>query len=301
MSSHEPGDGPASAGPPATDPAPPTCHRHPDRETHIRCARCSRPICGDCMVSAAVGFQCPDCVRAGRASVPRPRTVLGGRVSAPGLVTKVLIGLNVVMFVLAHVLGQPFLERLELIGRAVNAYDFQPEGVAQGEWYRLLTMAFLHQAVWHILANMWSLWVLGPPLERLLGRLRFVGLYLLCALSGSAVSYLLMAPGSASLGASGAIFGLFGGLLVIGRKLRYDMRALMVVLLINLALPFTPIFGGAIDWHAHLGGLGAGVLLGFAFAYARGPRRNMVQLGACALVLVVVLALVLVRTGQLTG
>lgn len=299
MSSPESGNGSAAAQEPATPPAAPTCYRHAGRETYIRCARCDRPICADCMVSAAVGFQCPDCVRSGRASVPRPRTVLGGRASMPGLVTKVLIALNVAMFILGHVLGPAFIARTDLLSRGFLVYDWQG-GVAHGEWYRLLTAAFLHQAVWHILANMWSLWVLGPPLEQVLGRLRFVGLYLLCALGGSAVSYLFLAPGAASLGASGAIFGLFGALLVVGRKLRYDLRALVVVLVLNLVLPFTTLFG-SIDWHAHLGGLATGVLLGFAFAYAPRSRRNLVQLSACVAVLVVVVVLVAVRTGQLTG
>ena len=165
------------------------CYRHPDRETGIRCARCERPICPECMIGAAVGFHCPECVRgsAGTGRDVRPRTLAGGRVSAdPKLVTKTLIGLNVAVFLAVFFVGDGMLDRLLLFGRAVIEPFGPVEGVAEGQWYRLLTAAFLHQELLHLVMNMLGLWFLGPPLEAALGRLRFVALYLFSALGGSA-------------------------------------------------------------------------------------------------------------------
>jgi membrane associated rhomboid family serine protease len=275
----------------------PTCHRHPERETYVRCIRCERPICPDCMVTAAVGFQCPECVRAGNRTVRQPRTVAGGRLTAPGVVTMAIIAINVVLFLLVQVIGAPLVDRLVLVDRTV--VDGQWAGVAAGEYYRLLTATFLHVTWWHILTNMVALWFVGPVLEQVLGRLRFVALYLISALTASAVSYAFSPPGSASLGASGAVMGLFGALLVIGRRQRYDVSPLAFSLLVTLALP---LFIPAVDWRAHLGGLVAGVILGVAFAYAPAPRgRTVVHLAVCMGVTAMAVLLVVVHTVALTG
>jgi membrane associated rhomboid family serine protease len=281
----------------------PVCYRHADRETYIRCGRCDRSICPECMVSAAVGFQCPECLRDAGKTVRAPRTVLGGTVSAQaqtGQVTKILIGINVLVFLLATMIGSTFVDRLFLVGK-VGFVDSVggPIGVANGDWYRLLSSVFLHQMLMHLVFNMLALWFLGPPLEAVLGRLRFASLYLLCGLAGSAASYAFNVPTQPSLGASGAVFGLFGALLVIGRKLRYDVRTLAIVLVANLAFGF--VFATYIDWRAHLGGLAAGVVLGFAFAHAPQSRRNVVHIAACAGVFVAVLITVVVRTAILNG
>jgi membrane associated rhomboid family serine protease len=174
-----------------------------------------------------------------------------------------------------------------------------PIGVANGDWYRLLTSVFLHEMPLHLAVNMIALWFLGPPLEAVLGRLRFASLYLLCGLAGSAASYAFNPPIQPSLGASGAVFGLFGALLVIGRKLRYDVRTLAIVLGLNLVVGFA--FASFIDWRAHLGGLAAGVVLGLVFAHAPQARRNVIHIAACAGVFVAVLVTVLVRTAILNG
>ncbi|MFY1677878.1 MULTISPECIES: rhomboid family intramembrane serine protease [unclassified Streptomyces] len=281
---------------------PKVCYRHHDRQTGISCTRCDRPICPDCMVDAAVGFQCPECVRtaAGTGHGPRaarPRTIAGGAVAAdPRLLTKIFLGVNVAVFVAVHV-WPTILADLVLIGRWPPAPFPAVEGVAGGQWYRLLTSIFTHEAIWHIAFNMLGLWWLGGPLEAALGRVRYLALYLLSGLAGSALTYLLSGPTDASLGASGAIFGLFGATAVLMRRLDYDMRPVLALLAINLVFTFT---WGNIAWQAHIGGLVAGLVIGYAMVHAPRERRTLVQYGTCGLVLLVAVALCLLRTVQLT-
>ncbi|MFF0963863.1 rhomboid family intramembrane serine protease [Streptomyces sp. NPDC003703] len=281
----------------------PTCYRHPDRETGIRCTRCERPICPECMVSASVGFQCPDCVRSGSGTghtpaASRPRTVAGGTVSAdPRLFTKILIGINVAVFIAVSA-DKSLLNHLMLFGAWPPAPFTPTQGVAGGQWYLLVTSMFTHQQVWHIAFNMLSLWWIGGPLEAALGRARYLSLYFVSGLAGSALTYLLVDPTQGTVGASGAIFGLFGATAVLMRRLRYDMRPVIVLLAINLAFTFGP--GLNIAWQAHIGGLVAGVVTGYAMVHAPREHRNLVQYGTCALVLAVVVVLTVVRTAQLT-
>ncbi|MBF8171333.1 rhomboid family intramembrane serine protease [Streptomyces olivaceus] len=293
----------AAAGPPDAQSLP-GCYRHPDRETGIRCTRCERPICPDCMVNASVGFHCPDCA-AGRTggngpapAASRPRTLAGGAIAAdPRLVTKVLIGVNLALFLVQLSVGDRFTNHLEMIGRAYVPLLGSVEGVAEGQWYRLLTAMFLHGSYMHILFNMLSLWWLGGPLEGALGRVRYLALYFCSGLAGSALTYLIAEPNQPSLGASGAIFGLFGATAALVRRLNADMRPVVILLVINLVFTFT---WANIAWQAHVGGLVGGAVIGYAMLHAPRERRALVQYGACALVLVAVVALTLVRTAQLT-
>ncbi|MFF1564775.1 rhomboid family intramembrane serine protease [Streptomyces sp. NPDC058293] len=281
---------------------PPRCYRHPDRETGIRCARCDKPICPDCMVSASVGFQCPDCVRGGSGTghgpaASRPRTITGGTIAAdPRLVTKILIGINVAVFIAVHVWDR-LLSDFVLIGAWPPAPYVPDQGVAGGEWYRLVTSMFTHQEVWHIAFNMLGLWWLGGPLEAALGRAHYIALYMVSGLAGSALTYAIAGPSEQSLGASGAVFGLLGATAVLVRRLNYDMRPVIGLLALNLLFTFT---WGNIAWQAHVGGLVAGVVVGYAMVHAPRERRSLVQYGTCALVLAVVVVTVLVRTSQLT-
>ncbi|WP_428934993.1 rhomboid family intramembrane serine protease [Streptomyces sp. ACT015] len=281
----------------------PGCYRHPDRETGIRCTRCDRPICPECMVDASVGFQCPQCARgdSGTGHAPaasRPRTLAGGTVVAdPRLVTKVLIGLNLALFLVQQAVGDRFTDRLDLIGQAYVPLLGSVEGVAEGQWYRLLTAMFLHGSIIHILFNMLSLWWIGGPLEAALGRARYLALYFVSGLAGSALSYLLAAPNQPSLGASGAIFGLFGATAILMRRLNYDPRPVIALLVINLIFTFG---WSGIAWEAHIGGLVAGVVTGFAMVHAPRRRRSLVQYGTCAVFLVVIVVVTLLRTAQLT-
>lgn len=300
---HVPGSpqGPEDRGPQPAQSLP-GCYRHPDRETGVRCTRCERPICPECMVSAAVGFQCPDCVRGGSGTGHRPdasvpRTIAGGTVAAdPRLVTKVLIGLCVAAYVAQMATNDRLTEDFALIGRAWFPQDGEIHGVAEGQWYRLLTSMFLHDGPVHLMFNMLSLWWIGGPLEQALGRARYLALYFVSGLAGSALTYLLSPPNSLSLGASGAIFGLFGATAVLLRRLRYDMRPVVALLVVNLIITFA---WPNIAWQAHIGGLVAGVIIGYAMVHAPRDRRNLVQFGTCAVVLAAVVALILVRTAQL--
>lgn len=280
------------------------CYQHQDRETGVRCTRCDRPICPACMVSAAVGYQCRECVRAaaGATKAARPRTVAGGRVTGDsGLVTKILLVLNAVVFLAVLARGDELVVDLGMVGYATDGGTFLAPhwiGVADGEWYRLVTAAFLHQEIWHIGFNMLGLWLLGPPLESALGRARFVALYLLSALAGSTLSFVLADQTQLSLGASGAIFGLFGATAVLARRRDLDMRPILVLLAINLVITFT---WSGIAWQAHIGGLVAGAVVAAGMVWAPRRLRLPVQVTVCALVALTIVVACLVRTNQLVS
>jgi membrane associated rhomboid family serine protease len=295
------GESPQDGAPPPADgtPADPAvCYRHPDREAHIRCVRCERRICPDCMIPASVGFQCPECVREGNKTVRRATTVFGGRVTDdPGWVSKILIGINVVVYVLQLAVGPALEHRFWLIaGPAFDPRINQVVGVADGEYYRLLTAAFLHGSILHIALNMYALYLFGPQVEAALGRVRFLALYLASALGGSALSYYFSNPSTPSLGASGAIFGLLGAFLVLNRKLGRDSSAIFVLIVINLAFGF---IAPNIDWRAHIGGMITGALCAAAIAYAPAARRTLWQVGGILLVVAVAVLVVLARTAAL--
>jgi len=237
------------------------------------------------MRSAAVGQQCVDCVGAAQSQAPKVRSAPSG-----GLVTYALIAVNVVMFVLQQ--ASVHMQQ-ELV--------LWPPGVAQGQWYRLVTSAFLHYGITHILFNMWALWAVGPQLERWLGRLRFGLLYGLSGLGGSVLVYLLSPLNSASAGASGAIFGLFGATFVLFKRLRADARGIVTIIAINLVITFlVPLLGGqAISWQAHVGGLVTGTLVAAVFAYAPAAQRQLALIAVSAVPLLVFAGLILWRTVEL--
>ncbi|MEU6412598.1 rhomboid family intramembrane serine protease [Microbispora sp. NPDC046933] len=258
----------------------PTCYRHPERETYVRCQRCERPICPDCMREAAVGHQCPECVRDGSREVRQARATFGGAAVAVPRVTWTLLILNVLAYA-AEVLRPD---------EVVQRFAMSSAWVYLGEWWRLITSAFLHApppSFWHILFNMWALYALGPELERRLGSGRFAALYLLSALGGSVAIYLF---GTWAVGASGAIYGLFGALFVVARRLGYDARGALWLIGINVVLTFVV---PGISWQGHLGGLVTGTIVAAGFAYAPPRNRTLVQAGVAAAVLV---ALVLLLT-----
>jgi membrane associated rhomboid family serine protease len=295
-------EGPDQPQGPDTQPgaAVPTCYRHPGRETYVSCVRCGRPACPDCLRDASVGSQCVDCVREGNRTTRVPGGTFGGRVpSGTPVVTWTLVGLNVVLFLieLAH---QQLATDWAMVGR------FPPDlGVAYGQWYRLITAAFLpppglnSSGILDIAFNMWALVIVGPALERQFGRVRYVAVYLVSAIGGSVLFYLLAIPTASALGASGAIFGLFAAWFVLSRKLRVDSRQVVTLIVLNLVISF--VFRGSIAWQAHVGGLIAGGLLTAAYAWA--PRRNraLVQAGATIVLLAVLVLGVVIRDHQLIG
>jgi membrane associated rhomboid family serine protease len=274
----------------APDFALPTCYRHPDRPTGVRCTRCDRPICPDCMIAASVGFQCPECVAQGSKTVRPAKTMYGGSVRRGGLdVTRVLIGINVVMFILT-VAGGANIASGSGNSSMYDRFALLPPAVASGEWYRLFSSMFLHFGFLHIAFNMWALFVVGTPLEQLLGRLRFLVLYFLSGIGGGLLSFALGPVGETAAGASGAIFGLFGAFYVINRRRGLDTAPIVGLIAINLVLSFT--FSG-IDWRGHVGGLVVGATVAAVYAFApSGPNRDRVQAAGCAAV-----ALVLVAAG----
>ncbi|MCL2553390.1 MAG: rhomboid family intramembrane serine protease [Actinomycetia bacterium] len=278
------------------------CYRHPDRETGIRCTRCDKPICPECMVNASVGFQCRDCVSQRGGTHVQPRTIAGGSVSAdPFLVTKILIGLNILVFVLELAVGERLVGDLGLYAKCVDLQTLGPArcGVSDGEWYRVLTSAFVHDRTnpMHIIFNMLSLWWIGAPLEQRLGRARYLALYFVSALGASA-AVLVIAPGSLTIGASGAIFGLFGATAVYMRRMRYDMRPVLVLLALNIVFSFT---WTNISWQGHLGGLLTGTVVAIGMLYAPRDRRALVQWGTCAAMLVISLVVSAVAVAQVTS
>ena len=251
------------------------------------------------MKPAAVGFQCPECVARGAKTVREPRTAFGGRLPSGGLaVTAVLVGLNVLVFLLGEALVDDVRFRFGNVAYGVLPTAAGLSGVAAGETYRLLTAAFLHAGFLHLLLNMLALGTLGPPLEQSLGRLRFAALYLLSALGGSVAGFLLAPQQLISVGASGAVFGLFGAYYVVVRRLGGETRPILGILAVNLVITFAVPF---IDWRAHLGGLVTGLLVAAALVYAPRDRRDLVQGSACAGVAVLLAALVVVRRAALLG
>jgi membrane associated rhomboid family serine protease len=243
------------------------------------------------MRDATVGQQCVECVRADRRTAPQARTQFGGRLrSGAPAVTYALIGANVAAFVL-----QTASTGLE------SHLTLWPPAVADGQLYRLATSAFLHYGLTHLLLNMWALYVVGPPLEQWLGRLRFAALYAVSALGGSVLVYLISPLDSATAGASGAIFGLFGASFVVLRRLDLDYRWIVAVVVVNLIFNLVaPMIGGqAVSWQAHLGGLVTGAAIAAAYVYPPRHRREVVQAAATAAAMLLFATLIWWRTGAL--
>ncbi|MGC4109807.1 MAG: rhomboid family intramembrane serine protease [Nocardioides sp.] len=269
------------------------------------------------MRDAAVGFHCPDCIAEGRRTTRQARTPVGGlRPGSFGAVSKVLIGINAAVWFLILATGAEssvWVDRLSLRPKGVcvvrdGGIDVPQSfcssmggtwlpGVSDGAWWQPLTSMFAHVEVLHIGFNMLALWILGPQLEVILGRLRFTALYLLSGLVGSAGVYLLSPDYTPSLGASGAIFGLMAALLVFALKAGADVSQLLIWIGLNAALTF---FGANISWQAHVGGFLGGLALAGVLAYS--PRKNRAQWQAAGFACVAVLVIVAfaLRTVALT-
>jgi membrane associated rhomboid family serine protease len=274
----------------------PGCVRHPERPTGLRCVRCDKPACPDCLREASVGYQCVDCVKEGSKTVRPARTVAGARAARTGprlVVVPALIVINVLAFAATAVQAGSIVDN----SRSTLFMDgtLLPAWVSAGEWWRLITSGFLHFGNYggygpvHLLFNMFALWVIGKDLEIALGRGRFLTVYLLSLLGGSAAVMLFGAAGGGVAGASGAIYGLFGGIAVVVFRAKLNPGPVLGLLAINIflsvALPGISLLG-------HIGGLVAGALATAAMVYAPPARRTQVQIGACvALLLILVLAI----------
>jgi len=283
-----------------TQTAPPVCYRHPGRPTYVSCVRCGKPACPDCLRPAAVGHQCVDCIRSGNRGVRQATGRFGGAVTGGARVTQALLVINVLLYIieLAHSqLGYDW----SMIGAA--NYNGQVIGVAVGQWYRLITSAFIpppgvgYLGFLDIAFNMWALFIVGPAVERVLGHARFLSVYLISAVAGSILIYYLV-PGELAAGASGAIFGLFGAWFVLARRLQADVRPVVFLIVINLVLSFTV---ARIAWQAHVGGLIAGGLLTAAYAYAPRKNRATLQVAATLAMVAIFVVAVLIRNHELLG
>lgn len=230
----------------------PVCQRHPDRVTYVCCNRCGAGICTECMVPAPVGFHCRNCVQQAAARIRIPRAF------APR-VTYALVGLCVGV----HVLG---ILGIGTSTKFLQEFSLYPYGVALGDTYRLFSAIFVHSSWLHLGMNMLMLWVLGRTLEQVFGPLRLLVVFLIAGFGGTVASYWFNDPQTIGIGASGAIFGLFAAMFVFGREHRVNTQEIVGVIGINLALGF--IIPG-VDWHAHVGGLVVGAVVGWGLIPSR--------------------------------
>lgn len=267
------------------------CYRHAARLTGTSCTRCSRPICPDCMIEAPVGHHCPTCVHEGSADMRRVRRVAfagGGRRAATAVVVTALIAVNVAVFLAG--LADPSITRRF----ADNALL-----VAAGEWYRMVTAAFLHAGLLHLGFNMLGLFVFGTQVEAALGPARFLALYLVAAAGGSACSHFFGAPETFGVGASGAVFGVFGAFYVLARARGLDTSQVAGLIVLNL---FIGLAVPGIDNAAHAGGLVTGAVVALGYQQAarlRGGGEVAAQIAAVAGVVAVLVGVTIVRVEQL--
>lgn len=273
------------------------------------------------MTPASVGFQCPECVAEGRRTTRAPRTRYGGILPRGGMSTSlVLIAVNVLVWLAINATGGQGSRLLGWLalsptGRCESndGAGFYPgatqhlcdaasnvhwvPGVADGAVWQLLTSTFTQVTVTHIFFNVLNLFILGPQLEQMLGRLRFLLVYLLSGLAGSALVYAVAPPYGSTIGASGAVFGLMGAFLVFAVRMRAQVQGMLVWIAISFAYSFA-IPG--ISWQAHLGGFLGGAASAGVLALAPRARRAVVQWSGLGVILAVVVVTVVARTLQLS-
>ncbi|MEU1984687.1 rhomboid family intramembrane serine protease [Nocardia sp. NPDC019395] len=274
------------------------CIRHTDRPTGLACTRCGRPACPECLRPASVGQHCVDCIRADQRSTPRVRTASGSvaaRTAAP-FVTYTLIALNIVVYAITAAQSGSLMQNERGSALFVD-WVMYPPAVAAGEWFRVVGSGFLHYGVIHLLLNMFALYIVGRDIELVLGRSRYLAVYLISLLGGSA-AMMLLAQNSLTAGASGAVYGLFGAITVILIRLRQSPNSMLILIGINVFISFS--LPGISLW-GHLGGLAAGTLatLGIMFlpqwVRARTPEKarmvGVISLAALAVAAVAVIGL----------
>jgi membrane associated rhomboid family serine protease len=224
------------------------CNYHSEKETNVKCSRCENYICVDCMRSASIGYQCPACASDSTPvikGINRNRFIPNQK-NTP--VTKFLSISLIAIFLLQELIGTLLVKSFALFAPLVTS----------GEWWRLISAGFLHGSIIHLLFNVYILWVIGSQLESIVGNIKFIIIYFVSLLGGSVASYLFSSFGAYSIGASGAIFGLMGAMLVVGRKRNLDISQITTLVAINVVIGF--VLSG-IDWRAHLGGLAAGAFI----------------------------------------
>ena len=269
------------------------CYRHPERESYVLCQRCGRTICSECQTQAAVGVHCPECVREARGRAPKRKPAIVTafrRGSSKPVVTFTIMAITFAVYVL-QILAPDFM---------LQNFAYAPSYFPNEPW-RMITAALLHTpfqgpiSLTHIAFNMYALFAFGPALEYMLGRLRFLALYLIAAFGGS-VAVLLLASDSVVVGASGAIFGLFGAYFVLERGRGGNTTQLVVLIAINFAIGF---FISSISWQGHLGGLITGAAIGLVYLQTRRPNQVRWQIGLVAGVVAILTAITIAATALL--
>nr|WP_243658916.1 rhomboid family intramembrane serine protease [Tamaricihabitans halophyticus] len=272
----------------------PGCSWHPDRATGLACTRCGRPACPECLREASVGYHCVDCVQTAQRSQRQATTVAGAAVQTRPIVVPILIAVNLAIFAITAAQAGDLLNNFR--SSLFAQWQLWPPVVASGEWWRMLTSGFLHYGPLHLAMNMLALWILGRDLEVLLGKLRFCALYALSLLGGGVAVYLFGDMSTAVAGASGAVFGLMGGLVVAIWRLKLNGTQLYVLLAVNLIISFS-IPG--ISMLGHIGGLVIGALCAGGMLFAPRARRSQVQWATVGLLLVLLVALFITRDAML--
>ncbi|MFC9786776.1 rhomboid family intramembrane serine protease [Rhodococcus sp. NPDC127528] len=306
------GGGPGDGTPPQ-----PRCVRHPDRPTGLSCTRCGRPACPDCLREASVGYHCVDCVAAAQRDVRPVRGVAGNAVTATRptpVVTYALMAVNILVFLVTVLQAKSLMDNgAGTINRFTGVATFEsplfgwwvlsPDDVAQGDWIRLIGSGFLHFGLIHLAVNMFALYILGRDTELILGRARYLAVYGIALLGGSA-SVMAFEGSGFTAGASGAIFGIMGAQAIILLKLRRSPAPIIGVIAINVIISVS--LPGISFW-GHLGGLVAGAAATAALLYAPQwlgagqDRDKAVRIGwiGLAAVAVATLGVVGVRVVQL--
>jgi membrane associated rhomboid family serine protease len=267
------------------------CYGHPDTPTRLRCSRCGRPICGRCAIPASVGQHCPECVAEARRTAPRVRSAIAAE--APGVVA--ILAINVGFFIVQ-----------QLVPSVTRELSLVPRDIADGEWWRLFTAMVLHAPTrfFHILMNSLVLWIYGPHVERAFGTARFLALYAISGFIGSVTSYALGPVNIIGVGASGAIFGIAGVLLVYLYRRRSstfvyaEMRNVVAFVALNLLLGFIL---PNIDYWAHIGGLVGGMVLALGFDRGDHKVSPALEFATAAAVIGAGVGLLVYRTAELGG
>lgn len=277
----------------------PGCVRHPDRPTGLRCVRCDRPACPECLRDASVGYQCVDCVSEGMRTQRRATTIAGALVQ-PGqqrtTAVLVIVALNVLAFAATAIQARTPLENSA--SALFEDFALWPVGtVAFGEPWRLVTNGFLHYGPIHLLLNMFALWTLGRMIEPLLGVWRFVALYVLSLLGGSAFVFVADSPRVLLAGASGAIAGLLGATLVAFVRMKLNLQPVLMNVVLLAVMSFLP----GVSLLAHLGGFVVGAAVAAAFVYAPREQRTFVQVGGIVAVGVLLAVVFTARWLQLSS
>mgnify|MGYP006270129641 FL=1 len=279
------------------------CARHPDRPTAVRCTRCDRPVCPECMIPASVGHQCPACVEEAREEFRRSGAgPVAVRPRSAGSLTRTLITVNVAVFVVSLLLGGSLLgapsQRVLLRLGAL-----QPYLIARGGFWRLVTAMFLHASILHIAFNLYALHLFGTMVESIFGRRRFLVIYLVTGFAASTASYVFGPLTLLGVGASGAIFGVFGAFIAYNLRRRNTVQGMAslrwagTLILLNLVLALGV---RSVDWRAHLGGLLAGIVAGWAAeGFGSGELRRWSPWIGMGAIVAVSLAAIVMRTEQI--